>query len=677
MADTKYIGQNYTPPDLVAKVTGRARYAEDFRAEGMLFAKLLLSPMPHARVRNIDASAALAMPGVKAILTANDLPDLGPNVERALTNEPFYAGEPILAVAAVDELTAAEAIEKIVVDLEPLPFVVDPLESLRPDGPNARIDGNAWGAPMPGGVGPNAASPMKTIKWTSAQFEDEAEGRLPMGEPTEQWTYGDLDGGFKSAALVLDETFVVQSTGHHPMETRSAMAYWQNGKLYLHCSTQSVAQTVPAVARWVGIEPTQVVLISEYTGGGFGSKGGGAVTMSIPALLSKKANAPVMMRITREDESYIGRARTNMTGRTRIGFAKDGRITALDLFIVQDNGSYGPMGDHRSAGLAASIIYQPPAMRWRAISVLTNTPPRSQQRSPGPMQANGIIEPLITKAAKQLGIDQVEIRKINSPVGRATFGPAGPNGQRPRLTSAFITEALESGKQTFRWDERKAYSGQRRGAKVRGVGVAVGPHGSGSIGFDSLMTIRPDGKLYVQSGVGNLGTHSVMDLARVAAEVLAMPWEKVEVVWGDTGKGVPWSCLSVGSQTTHAMTRANFAGANDAKRKLQEIAAKDLGGSPDDYELSNERVYRRGNPGGGLTYAQAATRAIALGGKYDGHEVPDDINAMTKARGGDARRSRADGRREGQLPARRHDLLVRRRLCGSRSRRRDRPGDAD
>jgi len=380
MAENKLIGQNYTPLDLIAKVTGRARWAEDFRADGMLFCKLLVSPMPHARVRSIDTSAALAMPGVKAILTADDLPDLG-GQERALTNEPFYAGEPILAVAAVDEVTAAEAVEKIVVDLEPLPFVVDPLESLRPGSPNARTTGNAWGAPMPGGQGPNAPSPIKTIKWTDQQFADAAEGRLPIGEPTEQWSYGDIDAGFKSAALVLDETFVVQSTGHHPMETRSAMAYWQNGKLYLHASTQSVAQTVPAVARWVGIEPTQVVLISEYTGGGFGSKGGGTVTMAIPALLSKKANAPVMMRISRDDESYIGRARTNMSGRTRVGFAKDGRITALDLFIVQDNGSYGPMGDHRSAGLAASIIYQPPAMRWRAISVLTNTPPRSQQRS--------------------------------------------------------------------------------------------------------------------------------------------------------------------------------------------------------------------------------------------------------------------------------------------------------
>src|SRR5262247_3408208 len=144
MADTKYIGQNYTPPDLVAKVTGRARWAEDFRAEGMLFAKLLLSPMPHARVLRIDTSAAEALPGVKAILTVDDLPgaqagaEIAENVrasavtERGLTNEPMYEGEPILAVAAVDELTATEAVEKIVVEFEPLSFSVDPIASLRP-----------------------------------------------------------------------------------------------------------------------------------------------------------------------------------------------------------------------------------------------------------------------------------------------------------------------------------------------------------------------------------------------------------------------------------------------------------------------------------------------------------------------------------------------------------------
>src|SRR5258707_10640135 len=136
MPDQKLLGQTSTPPDLIAKVTGRAKSAEDYRADGMLFTKLLLSPMPHARVRRVDTRAALAMPGVKAILTADDLPDLK-GAERALTNEPLYQGEPILAVAAVDEDTAAAAIERIDVDLEALPFVTDPGASRRPGRPNA------------------------------------------------------------------------------------------------------------------------------------------------------------------------------------------------------------------------------------------------------------------------------------------------------------------------------------------------------------------------------------------------------------------------------------------------------------------------------------------------------------------------------------------------------------
>ena len=354
--------------------------------------------------------------------------------------------------------------------------------------------------------------------------------------------------------------------------------------------------------------------------------------MAIPALLSKKANAPVMMRVSREEESYFGRARTNMAGRVKAGFAKDGRILALDLFIVQDNGPYGPMGDHRSAGNAASLVYQPAAMRWRAVNVLTNTPPRTQQRSPGPMQANGICEGVITKAAKQLGIDQVAIRRFNSPEGKASYGPPDAKGQRRHITSAFVKEALDRGVQQFDWAARVARV-QARGLARRCMAWASrsDSHPAGSIGFDGLMTLRPDGYLHVQSGVGNLGTHSVIDLARVAAEVLDLPWEKVVVNWGDTSKGLPWTCLSVGSQTTHAMTRANHAGAMDLKRKLQEIAARDLGGSPDDYTIGGERVFRQVES---VERAHLRPRGHARDRArrpFDGHELPADIHAVTKA----------------------------------------------
>ena len=642
MAAPKLVGQNYTTPDLIAKVTGKAKYSEDFRTEGMLFARLLLSPMPHARVKRIDASAALAMPGVKAMITADDIPapaatvtDLGQTIqanmkgERALTNEPLYQGEPVLAIAAVDELTAVEAIEKIEIEWERLPFSVDPIDSLRPGRPTARVDGNVWTRPDAKPGQPPPPPEVTVLKWTEEQFAEANDGRLPMGEAPETWSFGDLEAGFKNAALVLDETFVTPNTSHQTLEPRTAMAYWQNGKLFIHCSTQSTIQTVSSVARWLDMDANDIVLISEYCGGGFGSKVTGTHTSIIPALLSKKAGAPVMMRISREEEHGIGGARPSLHGRLKVGFSKDGKITALDMFAVTENGPYEPVGDGNMAGRIVSLLYQPGAMRWRGVTVLTNTPPRRPQSQPGGMQGITVMEPILAKAARKLGLDQVAIRRINAPEGKAPFGPAGPQGKRPYVTSAFIKEALDKGAEMFQWGSRTALSGKRQGTKVRGVGVAMSTFVAGSVGFDGLFVIKPDGRISFRSGIGNLGTASVTDVHRVAAEMLGAPWDKCEVTWGNTGLNLPWSCVSGGSQTAHAHTRASHAAAMDAIKKLQQIAAQDLGGRPDDYEVSNERVHRKGG-GAGITLAQAAQRAIELGGIFDGHELPKDINAVTK-----------------------------------------------
>jgi xanthine dehydrogenase molybdenum-binding subunit len=638
----KLVGQNYVTPDMVAKVTGQAKYAEDFRVDGMLFVKLLLSPLPHGRVKSIDTSRALALPGVKGVLTADELPapadivtDLGQRIpantkgEKALTNEPVYQGEPVLAVAAVDELTAAEAIELIDIEWEHLPFVVDPLVSLRPGGPNARLEGNIWGRPKPPAAGqPPSPAAIEELKWTDAEFADYEQGRLPMGKTPDEWTYGDLDAGFKNAALVLDETFLTPNTSHQTLEPRTTMAYWQNGKLYVHCSTQSVVQTVGSVSRWMKLDPKDVVVVSMYTGGGFGSKATGTISSMIPALLSKKLNAPVMMRIDRETEHYIGGARPSVFGRMKVGFAKDGRITALDMFVVNENGPYEAQGDTGMTGRTVSLLYQPPAMRWRGVSVLTNTPPRRAQSQPGGMQGIVVMEPILAKAARKLGVDEVAIHRVNAPEGKAKFGPANARGERPYATSAFVKETLDRGKELFRWDERKAQGGQRRGSKVRGYGVATSSFVAGSVGYDGLFVIKPDGRMSIQSGIGNLGTESMSDCHRVSAEMVGIPWEKVDLTWGHTGQNLPWSCVSGGSQTTHAHTRAAHAAATDAINKLQEIAAKVHGGKPAQYKVANERV---SGPGGSMTLAQAAQKAIELGGTYDGHEVPKDINAVTKA----------------------------------------------
>ncbi|MDP6579088.1 MAG: xanthine dehydrogenase family protein molybdopterin-binding subunit [Vicinamibacterales bacterium] len=621
MAEYKLLGKDYSTPDMYAKVTGRSRYAEDHRAEGMVFVKLLVSPMPHARVRSLDTSAAEALPGVEGILTADDLPEGNEPNEAALTMEPRYEGEPIVAVAAVDEETAASAVELIRIDLEPLPFVLDPLDSLRPDGPNARTDGNTM-----------RGRELGEIKWTEADMAGLAPGEIPMeAEAGAEWAYGDLEAGFAEADTIVEEHSYHQSLSHQCLESRSTMAYWDGGKVYVYPSVQSTARSVGPMARFAGVEPADVVLINEFTGGGFGSKGSGYLQAQIPILLSKKIGKPVMMRVTRRDETSFGKARPGVQARIKLGMRRDGRITALDVHTIGDGGPYGRSGDHMNLGSIGSLAYQPVAMRLRGTGVYTNTPPRGAQRAPGGEQSMTMLSPIIQKAAKQLGLDQVEVLKINAPEGQAQFGAVGRTGQRSIVSSAFVKEAIDKGAELFNWSERVQRSGQRNGSTVTGIGVALSTFSAGASGVDGLFVIKPDGRMYIQSGVGPLGTGSTFDMMRPAAEGMDMPWEKCEVAWGDTSRHLPWSCSQGGSSTAHAHTRSNWAAVLDARQKLQEIAARDLGGSASDYEVGGERVYRRGNRSQGLSFARAAQRAIELGGRYDGHELPEDINGMTTA----------------------------------------------
>jgi CO/xanthine dehydrogenase Mo-binding subunit len=610
------IGKNFTPPDIYGKVTGKAKYAEDYRAEGMVFCRLLLSPMPHAKVKNIDASAALKLKGVLAVLTANDVPAFPPPNNPILTNEPLYVGDPILAVAAESEQLAQDAIDLIKIDYEPLPFVVDPLESLHPGGPSARLDGNVA----------NPRVKFQTIKWTARDFAAAGDNQLPTGKPAEEWTYGDLEAGFKEAKIVLDESFVIGAQSHHCMEPRSAMAYWQNGKVFVFGSSQSQSFMVPGLARYCGVKPQDLVYIAEYCGGGFGSKGTPYPQMSIPAHMSKKVGKPVMMRVSRAEEYAIGSGRAGFQGRIKVGFAADGRITAMDAYVVAENGANIGFWDFENFGHTLSVIYQPKNMRWRGIPVLTNTPARGPQRGPGENQTSLAMEPIMDKAARQLGLDRVAIRRINAPDNDAKHG-----AKREPVTSAFLKDALDKGAEKFKWAEKVKLSGQRKGSKVIGVGVGSAFHSAGMTGFDGIVRITPDGKIHIHTGVGNLGTYSYASTSRVAAEVLKCRWENCIIEHGDSRKHLPWNSPQVGSNTSFTQSRTNYVAAMDAKAKLMQIAAHELGGKAEDYDIGGEKVFLKSDPSKALTYAQAAQKAIELGGAFSGKEAPADINPITKA----------------------------------------------
>ena len=622
-----HIGKDFVPPDVEGKVTGDAKYVEDFAPEGMVYARLLTSPLPSGRVVSIDASEALRMDGVLGILTADDLPPSNAPDDPVLASDDVtYIGQPIVAIAAISDAIAENAIDHIKIEFERRSFVTDPLESLVEGGPDAYPDGNVLmqansledeNATIRGGI--------NTIKWPSSEVEKLRNGQEPQGvEFADGWTYGDLNAAFAESEVIVEESFVTAGTPHHCMEPRSSMAYWQNGKCYFYASTQSQSAVVEPLAELLGIESENVCMISENTGGGFGSKGRVYPTMAITGRFSQLLNRPVQLRITREEEYYLGVGRPGMQGWVKTGVRADGTVAAVDVIIISDG---GPTGRNSASSSAQhiSVVYTPTAMRLRNIPVFTNTAPRGAQRGPGQNEMSAAIAPIMDIAARELGMDRAQFRRVNAPHSESpVYEHQGP------VTSAFMAEAIDMATAMFNWTEREAAPRQRNGSKIRGLGVGLGYHAAGGNGYDGLVRITPDGRIHLHNGVGNLGTYSYAGTARAAAEVLKCRWESCEIVRGSTDRHLPHASTQGGSNTIFTHTRTNWVAAEDAVRKLKEIAAAEFGGSFDEYDIADERVFRTDNPDQGMSYGEAATKAIEMGGSFSGEEYPEDIHPITQ-----------------------------------------------
>lgn len=339
-----HIGKDFVPPDVEGKVTGDAKYAEDFRREGMVFARLLTSPMASARIVSIDASAALRMDGVVGIITADDLPPSTPPANPMLASEYVtYIGQPILAIAAISEHIAENALAQIEVEFERRDFVTDPLDSLVEGGPDAYPEGNAMVLTAPEGDENTAlVGKIQPVKWAASEIERLRQGQEPRDTTfTAGWEYGELEAEFAKCDVVVEESFVTAGTPHHCMEPRTSMVYWENGKCYFHASTQSQSSVNNGLAAMLGIDPADLCVINENTGGGFGSKGTSYPTMGISGNLSRLLNRPVQLRITREEEFYLGVGRPGMQGWIKVGLMTDGSVAAVDLIIISDGGPTG------------------------------------------------------------------------------------------------------------------------------------------------------------------------------------------------------------------------------------------------------------------------------------------------------------------------------------------------
>jgi xanthine dehydrogenase molybdenum-binding subunit len=400
-------------------------------------------------VRKIDASAALAMPGVHAILTEEDLPEHDPLGETCVTNEPLYEGQAILAVAADSEWIAADAIEKIKVDLEPLPFALDPLDSLRPGGPNARRDGNVIVRDTPSEPNARPKNVVKEQKWTAEAFSAAGGARLPEGEAHTEWAIGDIAKGFAEADFVIDRPLYHQSNTHHPLEPRSCMAYWQGGKLYLYPSTQSITITHAVAAGRLGVSPQDYHLICEFCGGGFGSKILGTVNMPIPALLSKKTGRPVKGVFSRREEFISSTTRHPFIMDYKTGVDREGKILARQVRLVLDGGAYCSWSETTlgKACILAPGPYNIENLHVQAFVVYTNKTMTGAMRGFGAPQVCFAYESHMDDIAAALGIDPLEIRLRNA-FGEGSISPTGQV-----LHSVVVKESLLKAAERFGWRE--------------------------------------------------------------------------------------------------------------------------------------------------------------------------------------------------------------------------------
>ena len=538
------------------KVTGAARYTADVRLPGMLFARIVRSSLPHARIRSVDTSAAAAVPGVRAVHVVDHL--LGGAVLRDPKQElpstfPIvrYVGQPIAAVAATSQAVADEAARLVRVDYEPLPFVVDVEEARKPGAPlvfpaAADAEGSA------GGGGGAAGVP------TTGNVRGPARSG-PSGPPL-----GDVEKGLAEADVVVDETYRTQVQTHSAMETHGVVAEWNAEGLTVYASTQGTSTVREEMAEVLGLPQSKIRVVTEYMGGGFGAKFGAGNYGVLAANLAKKAGAPVRLMLDRRDEHESVGNRPSSVVRLRIGAKKDGRLTAIHF------SSYGTAGTGTGAGAGgpAKNLYACPNILVEESDVFTNAGPAAAFRAPGHPQGAFGLEQTIDQLAEKLAMDPLALReKID--VDRDDV----PQSSAARRVERRI------GAEKAGWSKRHA-PGTDPGPVKRGLGVAQAIWYR-FVNLDSACEVRiaRDGSVEVLSAVQDIGGGIRTALAQIVAEELGVRPQDVVVRIGDTmwPPGPP----SGGSVTTGSISPAARNAAFKAKREVYAQAARALGSPPE------------------------------------------------------------------------------------------------
>lgn len=565
-ANTQFsvVGRHHPRIEGAEKVTGRAQYTYDLHLPGQLYARVLRSPLPHARISRIDTAQAEALPGVHAVLSCTNAPDIEWYQESRLFDQTVrFVGDEVAVVAAESEEIAADALRLIEVVYEPLPFVVDLAAALQPDAPQLYEQGNIAGEP---------------------QIYDR----------------GDIAAGFREAELIIEQSYTTQVAIHNSLEPHGSTAAWQGDQLTLYTSTQGIFAVRKEVAKKLKLPEHHVRVIKQHMGGGFGSKQIAWKQDVIAALLAKQVGRPVQLMLDREAESLAVGNRNATQQRVRIGARRDGTLTAIEARIELQTGAYQVGGEASDVSGIYQLLYRCANVHTEQIAVYTNSGPAVAFRAPGYVEGAFALESAIDELARALQIDPIELRLRNHVDHDQQEDKPYSSPDSLRHCYARVQE----------------YSGQHdkqrtsiQGSKRRGIGFAahnwIG--GSGKPPGYAWVKLNQDGSANVITGTQDIGTGSRTGLTQIAAEELGLPIEQIALSLGDTANG-PYSPASAGSMTLATLGPAVRAAAADAKRQLCQAAAPLLEEDPGHLTIQHGQIMVAGEPERTVSVAEVCGR---------------------------------------------------------------------
>ncbi len=563
------IGVNVPRVDALEKTIGAAKFADDLQfGPGLLHARIKRSAHPHALIKRIDASKALALPGVKAVATGADTPGyIGLYLQDRhifCRDRARYVGDPVAGVVAVSEAIAEQALELIEVEYEPLPPVFDPEYGASPEAPLLHPDLGKYEVanfifPEPG---TNIANHFRIRK-------------------------GDVEAAWPLCAKIIERTYRIPHVQHVPIEPHTAIAQVsESGKVTLWASSQSPFAQRNLIAKALGLSQANVQVIAPYVGGGFGSKAGVSMEALAVVMAMKVRGRPVKLRLTREEEFYTTFVRQGLVAHFKMGCDSEGRLLAMENRFYWDGGAYTEYGVNmtRAAGYSSSGPYYVPNVKTDSYCVYTNHPVGGPMRGFGMPEMHAGLEQCIDELAHAMGMDPVQFRKINC----IKTGQTLVTGMTMHPTG--LSECLEKAAEAIGWGRKDPPSAPN---KRRGKGIALmwkAPAMPPNAGSSAKVSLNEDGTVTVSIGGQEIGQGSFTIAAQIAAAALGVPYEWVRVVNTLDTDTSPYEWQTVASRLTWSMGNAIRAAALDARRQILELVAKAWSENPEDLDIIDGKV---------------------------------------------------------------------------------------